>query len=274
MAREKTVVKGIVLRAVDTKESDKILTVLTPGGKLPVIAKGARSRKSRVTACTQLLAYSELTLSESRGWQYLSEGSPIQLFEGARRDIALLSLASYFAELTEAAALENVESGEILSLLLNALYALGELKKDPALVKAVFELKLMSLIGFEPLADACACCGNPEPEDPVLDIREGVICCGRCGKGERGLGPSLPPMASTTGPAGRWPARMPLSPGALAALRRALYGEAKRLYSFSLAGPDLKKLGDAGEAYVHAMLERGFKTLDFYKGLQMQEVDG
>ena len=248
MAREKTVVKGIVLRAVDTKESDKILTVLTPGGKLPVIAKGARGRKSRVTACTQLLAYSELTLSESRGWQYLSEGSPIQLFEGARRDIALLSLASYFAELTEAAALENVESGEILSLLLNALYALGELKKDPALVKAAFELKLMSLIGFEPLADACAYCGNPEPEDPVLDVREGVVCCGKCGKGERGLA-------------------MPLSPGSLAALRRALYGEAKRLYSFSLAGPDLKKLGDASEAYVHAMLERGFKTLDFYKSL-------
>ena len=89
---------------------------------------------------------------------------------------------------------------------------------------------------------------EPEPEDPVLDVREGVVCCGKCGKGERGLA-------------------MPLSPGALAALRRALYGEAKRLYSFSLAGPDLKKLGDASEAYVHAMLERGFKTLDFYKGL-------
>ena len=48
MARERTVIKGIVLRAVDTKESDKILTLLTPGGKLPVVAKGARSRKSRV----------------------------------------------------------------------------------------------------------------------------------------------------------------------------------------------------------------------------------
>ena len=253
MAREKTVVKGIVLRAVDTKESDKILTVLTPGGKLPVIAKGARSRKSRVTACTQLLAYSELTLSESRSWQYLSEGSSIELFEGARRDIALLSLASYFAELTEAAALENVESGEILSLLLNALYALGELKKDPALVKAAFELKLMSLIGFEPLADACAYCGTPEPEAPVLDVREGVICCGKCGRGDRGLS-------------------MPLSGAALAAMRRILYGDVKRLYSFSLAEGDLKRLEDAAEAYVHAMLERGFRTLDFYKGLAGQEA--
>lgn len=249
MARERTVVKGIVLRAVDTKESDKILTVLTADGKLPVVAKGARSRKSRVTACTQLLAYSELTLSESRGWQYLSEGSTLELFEGVRRDIGLLSLASYLAELTEAAALEEVESGAILSLLLNALYALGQLEKPPALVKAAFELKLMSLIGFEPLADACAFCGVPEPEGAVLDVREGVICCARCGRGERGLA-------------------LPLSSGALAALRRVLYGEAKRLYSFSLSEPELKQLGDAAEAYVHAMLERSFKTLDFYKSVR------
>lgn len=120
MARERTVVKGIVLRAVDTKESDKILTVLTPGGKTAVVAKGARSRKSRVTACTQLLAYAELTLTETHGWQYLGEGSSIELFEGVRQDIEMLSLASYFAELTEATALEDVESGGILSLLLNA----------------------------------------------------------------------------------------------------------------------------------------------------------
>ena len=251
MARERTVVKGIVLRAVDTKESDKILTILTSAGKVPVVAKGARSRKSRVTACTPLLAYSELTLSESHGWQYLSEGSTIELFEGVRRDIELLSLASYFAELTEAAVVEGTESGEILPLLLNALYALGNLKKAPALVKAAFELKLMSLIGFEPLADACAYCGNPEPEDPVLDVREGVVCCGKCGKGDRGLS-------------------MPLSAGALAALRWVLYGEAKRLYSFSLAAEDLRRLGDASETYVHTMLERGFGTLDFYKGLSCQ----
>lgn len=248
MARERTVVKGIVLRAVDTKESDKILTILTPGGKVPVVAKGARSRKSRVTACTQLLAYAEFTLSESHGWQYLTEGSTLELFQGVRQDIELLSLASYFAELTEASALEDVESGEMLSLLLNALYALGTLKKPQAQVKAAFELKLMSLIGFEPLADACAYCGAPDPEDPVLDVREGVVCCGKCGKGERGLS-------------------MPLSAGALAALRHVIYGEVKRLYSFSLAEPDLKRLGDASETYVHTMLERGFGTLDFYKGL-------
>ncbi len=247
MARERTVVRGIVLRAVDTKESDKILTVLTDQGKLPVVAKGARGRRSRVAACTQLLAYSEMVLSESRGWQYLSEGNTIELFMEVRRDIGALSLASYFAELTEAVALE--EGGEeLLRLLLNALYALGNLDRPQEQIKAVFELKLMALAGFEPLADGCAYCGRPSPESPVLDVRNGVVRCKTCGKGEKGLG-------------------MPLTAGALAALRWALYGEAKRLYSFSLEPGDLRKLGEAAEAYVHAMLERGFRTLDFYKSL-------
>ena len=65
MARERTVVKGIVLRGVDTKESDRILTVLTAElGKVAVVAKGARSRRSRITAATQLLVYSDMVLSE------------------------------------------------------------------------------------------------------------------------------------------------------------------------------------------------------------------
>lgn len=248
MARERTVIKGIVLRSVDTKESDKILTVLTAEkGKISVVAKGARSRRSRVTAVTQLLAYAELTLSESRGWQYLSEGSPIALFDKVKADVELFSLASYFAELTEAASYEETDSGEILSLLLNALYALGDLKKPPELVKAAFEMKLMAAIGFEPLADACAYCGRPDPAEPVLDVRGGVVCCKACG-GKEGF-------------------TMPLTPGSLAALRRVLYGDAKRLYSFTLTGEDMRRFAQAAETYVHTMLERGFKTLDFYKSL-------
>ena len=86
-----------------------------------------------------------------------------------------------------------------------------------------------------------------EPEAPLLDVREGVLRCKRCGNGESGL---------------------PLSAGSLAALRRVIYGDARRLYSFTLAAEDLKRLGDAAEAYVHTTLERGFQTLDFYKSLQ------
>lgn len=248
MAREQTVVKGLVLRSVDTKESDKILTVLTAGmGKLPVVAKGARSRRSKVTAATQLLAYSELTLSESHGWQYLTEASTIELFDGVRRDVVLLSLASYFAELTEHVAYEEGEAGDILSLLLNALYALGNLKKPPELVRAAFEMRLMALIGFEPMVEQCAYCGEVHPAQPVLDLAGSVLRCQKCGVGQgRGVA---------------------LTQGSLAALRHVLYGDAKRLYSFTLEQADQRRFSQVSEAYVRSVVERDFRTLDFYKSL-------
>ena len=113
-ARERKVIRGIVLRSVDTREADKILTVLTGEmGKLAVVAKGARGRRSRVTAATQLLAYSEMTVAESRGWQILSEASTIELFSGVRRDLERLSLASYFAELVDAVTASRARIAEL-----------------------------------------------------------------------------------------------------------------------------------------------------------------
>ena len=53
--KEKSVVKGLVLRSTDTKEADQVLTVLTaPMGTLSVVAKGFRGRRSRGAAAAQV----------------------------------------------------------------------------------------------------------------------------------------------------------------------------------------------------------------------------
>jgi len=97
MQNGKTVTTGLVLRVTETKEADKILTVLTPDmGKIPLIARGARRKNSRIAAASQLLAYSELTLYKRGNWHMLDEASTLELFDGVRQDIVLLSLASYF----------------------------------------------------------------------------------------------------------------------------------------------------------------------------------
>ena len=143
MQNGKTVTTGLVLRVTETKEADKILTVLTPDmGKIPLIARGARRKNSRIAAASQLLAYSELTLYKRGNWHMLDEASTLELFDGVRQDIVLLSLASYFAEAAEAVCAEEKTSPEILSLLLNGLYALCYLHKEPRLVKAAFQFRL------------------------------------------------------------------------------------------------------------------------------------
>ena len=91
------------MRETETKETDKILTLLTAErGKLSVIARGARRKGCRFAACAQSLAWSEWTLYQRGGWYYANEGTTLELFSGLRSDLDAMSLGFYFAELTEA----------------------------------------------------------------------------------------------------------------------------------------------------------------------------
>ena len=94
--------RGLVLREVRYKESDKILTVLTQHeGKVTVRARGALRKGSRITAATQLLTYSDMTIFENRGRRTLNEASTVEEFLGLRADLGAFALGSYFAELLE-----------------------------------------------------------------------------------------------------------------------------------------------------------------------------
>lgn len=241
------VIRGLVLRETETKESDKILTLLTAErGKLSVIARGARRKNCKFSASAQSLAWSEWTLYQRGQWYYAIEGATLALFDGLRNDLEAMALGFYFAELTEAVTAEEVPAEELLRHILNGLYALASLHKPPALAKAAFELKLLCLAGYEPLADACAVCGREEPEEPRLDVVQGVVRCGGCGGNGRCL---------------------PLCRDSLAALRHIVYGDPKRLYSFQLGEEALGRLSAAAEGFLSAQLERGFQTLEFYHRL-------
>ena len=70
------VTKGVVLRETETKDADKILTVLTAErGKISVIAKGVRRKSCKYAACAQILTYSEWTLFQRGEWFYVREAS-------------------------------------------------------------------------------------------------------------------------------------------------------------------------------------------------------
>lgn len=239
---------GLVVRQVNYKDNDQILTVLTKEhGLMTLKARGVRSRSSRLKGACQLLAYSEFTVFENRGFHTIDEANAIQMFPELRTDIELLSLASYFAQVAEVLSQEDMPNPELLSLTLNAFYALCRRLCTPELVKAAFELRAACLGGYTPELSGCAICGNPEPDR--FDVRGGILCCASCSAGE-GL-------------------RLPVSPGSLAAMRYLVSCDAKRLFSFRLEGRAVKELCDLAETYLQTQLERGFYTLDFYKSLLM-----
>ena len=247
-----TKTKALVLREVDYRESDKILTLLTQEqGKLTVSARGCRKKGSAIAAGCQLLAWSEMMLYDYHGKWSVKEAAAERLFQGVRDDLERLSLGCYFAEVAEALALEGIPSPELLSLSLNSLHALDRMGEKPLpLVKTAFEWRSMCLAGYEPLVEGCAVCGADPPAEARFHLREGVLHCAAC-RDRVGEGIS-----------------MPLNGQAMAALRHIVLGDPKRLFSFRLEGEGLRQLEDAGEAYLHTQLERGFRTLDFYKQIR------
>ena len=105
----------------------------------------------------------------------------------------------------------------------------------------------MALAGYEPQIGRCGVCFREQPEEPCIHLGEGMLHCAAC-RDKLGEGVS-----------------MPLTSSALAALRHIVWGPRKRLLSFRLDGEGLQRLSEASEAYLMTRLERGFRTLDFYK---------
>ena len=237
--------EGLVLRVSPFQEADAMLSVLTRGhGLLSVRARGLRRAKSPLKGACQLLAYSEFTLFENRGFYTVNEAAALEMFLPLRDDLERLTLAQYFAQVAEVLSQEDAPQSGILPLTLNAIYALTKLNLPQRQIKAVFELRAMCVSGFQPELHGCAVCGAEAPER--FDVSEGCLICAGCG----GSG-----------------IRMPLGRGALAAMRYITLCEPKKIFSFRLEPQALDELADIAEAYLITKLERGFSTLDFYKSL-------
>lgn len=239
--------EAIVLREVEYNDADKLLDLLSKDrGLLTVRARGVRRNSSPLKSACQLLTLSEFTLQEHRGKLSVLEAAPLELFRPIRESIELLALGSYFAQAAGTVAQEDAPNPELMSLLCNALYALGALKKPPMLVKAAFELRLACLAGFAPDLKACPFCGCEAPDR--FDLSQGTVSCADCKAEETGI-------------------RLPLSPAMLLAMRYIAWCEPKRLFSFRLEGEALQALSSLTEAYLMTQLEHSFYTLDFYKSL-------
>ena len=225
--------QGLVLREVAYKDTDKLLTVLTRDyGKMTLKARGVRRSGSPLKASCQLLACGEFTIFEYRGMSTINEAQTVELFPELRTDLEVLSQ-------------EDDPNPALLSLTLNALYALGKLRKPQGLVKAVFELRAACLAGYTPDLEGCRSCGNPEPDR--FDLEGGCLECAHCRSGDGTF--------------------VAVTPGILAAMRHVAACPASRLFSFCLGEETLRAFGSLTERYLSTQLERGFSTLDFYKSL-------
>lgn len=241
-------IRGLVTRVTAYNDTDALLTVLSDKqGKITLKARGLRRKNSPLTAPCQLLSYGEFTLFEYRGMYTINEAHAIELFTGLRKDLFKLSLATYFAQVCDVIAQEDLVNPKLLSLVLNCLYALDKLKLSLPQIKAVFELRCACIAGYTPYLDGCYRCSCDDPDR--FNISEGRLECGACKE------PGSPGI------------RLPVSAGVLDSMRYIVYCEDKRVFGFQISDATAVELSDLTEAYLVKQLEQSFSTLDFYKSL-------
>ncbi len=252
-----TEITGLVLKSVNLGEADRLITVFTKElGTVSALVKGARSLKNRNMSATQQFCYSSMVLYKKGDKYWVRESNLIESFFGLRDSIEGLSLAGYIVEVLSDVTTAESE-GDLLRLALNSLYAISEKKYSLEKIKAAFEIRAVSIIGFMPEVLACRECGE-HGGDFFFDIMDGNIECYACHDRI---------MKETGGNFDDGERRVVkiLSEGAKTALGYLIHSPLERIFAFNISDEDMELLVKATEEYLLNQLERTFKSLEFYK---------
>lgn len=240
---------GLVIKEQKIGEADRLITILTRDrGIIRAFANGAYKLKHKNSSSTQLLCYSKFILYQSKSGYTVNEAEPLELFYGLRNRLEKLSLAQYFCELALILVPEEVESEGILRLLLNALFYLSRGLRNDVLIKGVYELRLLSKVGYMPDIIMCEGCGAYESNTMYFLIDKAKIICEKCFP--------IPHEPSVT-----------LGKGALTALRHCVYADFDKVFSFTLPAVAAGQFSRAAQGYLLSRLDCIPKTLNFYESI-------
>lgn len=251
-----TELAGIVLRSTDIKESDRLLTIYTDKmGIITALAKGSRSIKSRKLSSTQQFCYSNFVIYSTGDKLFVREAELVESFYSLRDSIDALALAMYVTEV-----IENVATAEpdrdLLRVTLNTLFAISKGNHRLDKIKAAFEMRVISILGFMPDVVSCHRCSRTDGEF-FFDVMAGAVECAECHKlSERG-NEKLTDAHETS-------ILCILSPGAKDAVAYSIYAPLEKLFSFNVSDEDMHLFSRAAEEYILNHLERSFRTLEFY----------
>ncbi len=186
--------RGLIIKQTDSGEKGKLLTVLTEDhGVIYAKATGGKNVGASYFRCVQLFTYSEFHFytGYNPNVYTIMDAQYIRSFFDISKDIVLFSLASYCAELCKINLIGGEEDRELLKLLLNTFHTIEKESFPTDHIKAVYETRLCTLLGYTPYLEECDCCGLSLPDEETetfFDVEQGSVRCGDCVAKTKGEG--------------------------------------------------------------------------------------
>jgi DNA repair protein RecO (recombination protein O) len=182
--------EGIVLKSYALGDTSRIVVAYTRDfGMVRLVAKGARKTPSRFGFALEPLSRSRFVFywKPDRDLHLLSQAETLDPAGSRLSDLTRLAHASAALELLDRLVWGEEPHVELFELLAATVASVGEcpLAALPAVTLA-FELKVASLLGYQPRLDACAGCGAAVSPRRLFSPGRGGLLCDRCAASEAG----------------------------------------------------------------------------------------
>ena len=235
--------KGIILLENNMGDFDKMVTLLTPFGKIGCAAKGARRNNSSLMAGTQYFCFGDYMIYKGTNSYKINSCETIEVFYNLRTDLDKLKYAVHISKIVNDVTDENQNTYRILQLLLNTLYVISETDKNLDLVLSVFKLRLLCLMGFKPQIDVCSVCEKKE-NIKFFSIADNSVKCESCGRSDK----SAISISVTT----------------YDAIRFISSVNAKKIFSFDVPEESIKELDLITKIYLNEKLEKEYRLEELW----------
>lgn len=236
--------KGIILAEHNMGDYDKMVTLLTPDlGKIGCAAKGARRPKSLLMSGTQLLCFGDYVIYQGANSYNINSCETIEVFYPIRIDLDKLKYAAYITKIITDVTDENQNTYKILQLYLNTLYMISETDKNMDLVTSVFELRLMSILGFTPQVRKCSIC-QKEESIQYFSMKHSGFACEDCGRMDK--------------------SSISILSGTYTAIQYIIMAPPKKLFSFSVSEESIQELKMITRLYMNEKLDHEYKLEDIF----------
>lgn len=250
MAKDRTFrSEAIVLKRTDFGEADRLLTLFSrERGKIRAVAKGARKPQSRKTGHVDLFMRTNFFFAEGRDLAIITQAEMVEAYPALREDLVRTTYAAYVVELLDRFTVEEDRHVNIYNLLADALGWLAT-SEDLLLAARFYELRLLSLTGFQPQLFRCVACGaDIQEQDQFFSAELGGLLCPGCRLSDR----NAQPISAIAVKVLRYLQTRDWATVSVLQLKRKLQHELERIMHF----------------YLTFILERNLKSVDFLHRLR------
>ncbi len=179
---EEIKVKGIVLKSVDYKDSDKIITIFSAErGLITARARGVKKAKAKLAFAVQPFAFVEFMLMAKGGYYTVINATSIDQFFDITTDFDNYILMLACLEVCGKTIKENDINEELFILLLNSLKMVCYANASAMVVFVKFMFESLKYLGFAMEFGKCSCCGEVLNEKLfAFSYDYNGVLCGKC----------------------------------------------------------------------------------------------